>query len=81
MTVILDASALLAVIKEERGASVVLAPGQHYHMSAVNYGEVLTKIVELGGTIEDVVSLIAPMASASGVSTRCKPQRWHGCGR
>lgn len=61
MTVILDASALVAVIKRERGADVVLAPGQRYQMSAVNYGEVLTKVVELGGLIEDVREVIAPM--------------------
>lgn len=62
MTVVLDASALLAVILEESGADRVLEAGPNYLMSAVNFGEVLTKIVERGGAIADVQARIAPLA-------------------
>ncbi|MBS0445098.1 MAG: type II toxin-antitoxin system VapC family toxin [Proteobacteria bacterium] len=45
----LDASALLALIRNEPGADVVAAVLSSAVMSAVNYSEVLKKVVERGG--------------------------------
>lgn len=58
MTHVIDASALLAVIMDERGAEQVIAPGRLLHLSVVNLGEVFTKVVERGGVIEDVESYV-----------------------
>ena len=47
--IVLDASAVLAVISEERGAdNVIQAPRRGAVMSAVNYAEVISKLVERG---------------------------------
>jgi ribonuclease VapC len=44
--VILDASAILAVVHEETGAEVVIEALNDAWISAVNYAEVITKLVE-----------------------------------
>ena len=47
--IVLDASAVLAVISEERGAdNVIQALRRGAVMSAVNYAEVISKLVERG---------------------------------
>ena len=47
--IVLDASAVLAVISEERGAdNVIQALSRGAVMSAVNYAEVISKLVERG---------------------------------
>ena len=59
MKVVLDASAVLAVLQEERGQEVVLP---HLHggiISAVNYSEVLKKSAEYGKDIERVRAILA----------------------
>ena len=57
--VVLDASAVLAVLNNERGAEAVLPLFRGASISAVNYGEVLKKAVEFGGTIAAVKSALA----------------------
>lgn len=50
--VVLDASALLAVLFAEEGSRVVAPVLYGATMSAVNYSEVLKKAVEKGGSIQ-----------------------------
>jgi ribonuclease VapC len=52
--VLLDASALLAVINDEPGAEVVLPLLEVAAISAVNHAEVISKMIEDGVPIEDV---------------------------
>jgi PIN domain nuclease of toxin-antitoxin system len=47
--IVLDASALLAVFRNERGADIVTAALSESEMSSINVAEVLSKIVERGG--------------------------------
>jgi len=52
---VLDASALLAFIQDERGASVVAeALAETAAISVVNWAEVLSKVAENGGNAEDL---------------------------
>lgn len=51
-SVVLDASALLAVIHREAGADRVVPRLEGSVMSAVNYAEVLKKLVERGASID-----------------------------
>lgn len=51
-SVVLDASALLAFIHREPGSDLVLSKLSGSVMSAVNYAEVLKKLVERGATLE-----------------------------
>ena len=48
MTVVLDASALLAMINSESGAETVYGAMTGASMSAVNYSEVIAKLVDKG---------------------------------
>jgi ribonuclease VapC len=54
--IVLDASALLALIKDEPGADVVSRAAAHNDatISSVNYAEVLQKAASLGVTAEEV---------------------------
>jgi ribonuclease VapC len=52
-SVILDASALLAVLLGEPGAEMVIARRHGAMMSAVNYSEVLARTAELSGSLEE----------------------------
>lgn len=61
--VVVDASALLALLQEEDGADVVerhLAHGQAF-ISAVNLSETIAKLVQHGMPEEDVRSALAPL--------------------
>ena len=65
--IVLDASALLALIQEERGADVVRSLLRHAVMSAVNIAEVLTALQrvhvspqESVGLVSDIVETIVP---------------------
>jgi ribonuclease VapC len=51
-SVVLDASALLAFIHREAGSDTVLSRLSGSIMSAVNYAEVLKKLVERGASVE-----------------------------
>jgi ribonuclease VapC len=50
---VLDSSAVLAVLNAEPGADVVIATLNDALLSTVNYAEVVTKIVERGGTYKE----------------------------
>jgi len=56
--IVLDASALLAVLLQERGADVVEQHVAGAAISTVNYSEVLKKAVEKGGTLEGATSVV-----------------------
>ena len=58
MSVVLDASALLAVLLDERGAEQVAAALAESKMSAVNIGEVLTKAAERGADPEATLRIV-----------------------
>ena len=51
-SVVLDASAILAVLRKERGAEIVAPVLSGAMVSAVNYSEVLKKTVEVGGLLD-----------------------------
>jgi PIN domain nuclease of toxin-antitoxin system len=57
-SVVLDASALIALLRKEKGAAVVARHLEGAVVSAVNYSEVLKKTVETGGTIEAASAFI-----------------------
>lgn len=50
---VLDSSAVLAVLNAEPGADLVIAALDDALLSTVNYAEVITKIVERGGTYKE----------------------------
>lgn len=57
--VVLDASAVLAVVQREKGADYVAAHIDDAHLNTVNLAEVLTKLVERGYDAPDAAQLIA----------------------
>ena len=59
--VVLDSSAVLALMFEEPGQDIVAAHRIGAMISTVNLGEVLTRLVERGQTLEDSLSLVAPL--------------------
>ncbi|MEH3160001.1 MAG: type II toxin-antitoxin system VapC family toxin [Sphingomonas taxi] len=61
MTKVLDSSVLLAGMLGEAGGDVLDAPGELFHVSAVNLSEVYTKIMERGGSAEDVDLFLRPL--------------------
>ncbi|WP_019998551.1 type II toxin-antitoxin system VapC family toxin [Aureimonas ureilytica] len=58
---VLDASALLCLLNEEDGAERVEASLDGSVISAVNYSEVVAKIVERGGTRELAAAMLDPL--------------------
>lgn len=63
-SVVLDASAVLAVINAEPGAEVVSASLTGAVMSAVNYSEVLKKAIEHGATGEAAAAFVRGLSVA-----------------
>jgi PIN domain nuclease of toxin-antitoxin system len=57
-SVVLDASAVLAVMNSERGADIVLAALSDAAISAVNYSEVLKKIIERNTPVQPVLDFM-----------------------
>ena len=57
-SVVLDASALLAVLRKERGAEAVERHLLGAALSTVNYSEVLKKAVEAGGMLDAAAGII-----------------------
>jgi ribonuclease VapC len=49
---VFDSSAILALIKNERGADVVLAALPRASISAVNMAEIVSKLIDLGSAME-----------------------------
>ena len=62
MNIVLDASAVLAVIWDEPGCDLVLDSIDDAVMSAVNYAEVLTKISDRGVEGKSAKALLAGLA-------------------
>jgi PIN domain nuclease of toxin-antitoxin system len=54
--VVLDASAVLAVLQKEPGAEAVLSHLHHAVISAVNFSEVVARIVRGGDNFEDALT-------------------------
>lgn len=59
--VVLDASALLAMLKEEPGAVEVAGVLADARMSAVNFAEVVSHFIHLGMPAGEVVSMLKPL--------------------
>jgi PIN domain nuclease of toxin-antitoxin system len=59
---VLDASAILAVIQNEPGASVVMSALQDAVVLTVNYAEVVSKLVERGATLQDADAAVQKLA-------------------
>lgn len=58
---VLDASALLCLLNDEAGAARVAAVLDEALLSAVNYSEVVARIVDRGGTRELVAEMLDPL--------------------
>jgi PIN domain nuclease of toxin-antitoxin system len=56
--VVLDASALLALLQKEPGAEVVLASLDQSCISTVNYAEVLSKLIDNGVPLHEAVAIL-----------------------
>ncbi len=63
-SVVLDASAVLAIVNAEPGADLVRGSLAGAIMSAVNYSEVLKKAVEHGGTREVTAAFVRGLSIA-----------------
>ena len=63
-SVVLDASAVLAIVNAEPGADLVRASLAGAIMSAVNYSEVLKKTVEHGGASEAAAAFVRGLSIA-----------------
>ena len=61
MSVVLDASALIAMLKGERGAAKVAGAIAGARVSSVNYAEVVSHFVQAGMPERDVDSLLDPL--------------------
>ena len=61
MSVVLDASALIAMIKGERGATKVAGAIAVASMSAVNYAEVISHFVHSGMPEREVDAMLKPL--------------------
>jgi len=61
MSVVLDASALIAMIKGERGATKVAGAIAGASMSAVNYAEVISHFVHAGMPEREVDAMLKPL--------------------
>ena len=57
MSFVLDASVLLAIVSDEPGADTALELSRQANLSWINAGEVLTKVVDRGGSIDDAMEL------------------------
>jgi ribonuclease VapC len=63
-SVVLDASAVIAVLNSEPGAEIVLGVLAGSVISAVNYSEILKKTIERNGSPERVSGIIRDLAVA-----------------
>jgi ribonuclease VapC len=61
-SVVLDSSAILAVLNAEPGAQVVAAALNHALISAVNYAEVVGKLIERGSSYALALSALTAIA-------------------
>ena len=63
-SVVLDASALMALLRSEPGADTVAKSLKDAVISAVNYSEILKKAIERGGDGEPVTAFIHSLSIA-----------------
>jgi ribonuclease VapC len=61
---VLDASAVLARLRAERGGDVVQARAPDAVISAVNYAEVISKLIDLGVSVEAAAAAIGELELA-----------------
>ena len=59
--IVLDASALIALLRDEPGASKVAGALQSARMSAVNYAEVVSHFIRFGMPERDVDAMLDPL--------------------
>jgi PIN domain nuclease of toxin-antitoxin system len=62
--VVLDSSAVLAVLQKEPGGNLVLSRLTDAVISAVNYAEVVSKLALAGGDLSHVLSDLHDLVSA-----------------
>jgi ribonuclease VapC len=60
--VVLDASALIALIKAEPGAARVAAVVSEARMNAINFAEVVSHFDFLGTPLEQIEAMLAPLS-------------------
>lgn len=85
MSAVLDSSAVLAVIWNEHGSDIVMDHMDGAVISAVNYAEVLTKIVDRGIEAKRASALLASLAietidfdkTQAETSSQLRPQTRH----
>lgn len=61
MSVVLDASALIAMLKGERGAAKVAGAIAEARLSSVNYAEVVSHFVHAGMPSQEVEAMLQPL--------------------
>lgn len=61
MSVVLDASALIAMLRGERGAAKVAGAIADARLSSVNYAEVVSHFVHAGMPPEEVEAMLKPL--------------------
>jgi PIN domain nuclease of toxin-antitoxin system len=62
---VLDSSAVLALMFDEPGQEIVAAHRTSAIISSVNLGEVLTRLVDRGQSLEDALVLVASLQMAT----------------
>lgn len=62
--VVLDASALIAMLKREPGAEMVAAAIASAHMGVINYAEVVSHFTHLGMPAADIDAMLDPLPMA-----------------
>ncbi len=59
--ILLDASALLALVKQETGAEHVMAEIEHAAINIINLTEVVTKLFDAGLSTEAIQKVLTPL--------------------
>ena len=73
--IVLDASALLAMLRDEAGGAMVAGAIAGARMSAVNFAEVVSHFIHAGMPPDEVDAMLAPAAADHG---RRRRRTWHG---
>ena len=70
--VVVDTSAVIAVIKDEPGGERAADHARGGHMSALNYCEIVGWLAERGSTANDIEKFVAPFALTVDVFDRAR---------
>lgn len=81
MSVVLDASAIIAMLKGERGATKVAAEIGGARVSSVNYAEVVSHFVHAGMPEREVDAMLDPLPLTVVPADRHSRRLPGGCGR